>query len=367
MVVFGHLFMMGINDPVTTEVWLPFVTEPMFGLGSPERNPFNNALTWLQVVMNVSVGPLGVSIFFLVSGYVILRAIDGEAPLKFLVKRAFRLFPLSLLVGGLAALSTWAICTHYGVASPHTLASVVVSGFAATPFFNTFPTLPVMWSLTVEIFFYCMMAATAACFGRLGMIHLVVMAAGCAVLSIVCGWGMHQTGIAPGLASALTAISMCGYHSVYLLAGSVLLRAEQAGYSRLGLASVAAVLAVFAAETAATVATGSLYLTGTTPQNSVFALLIFVVAQLLGLSRQFRPGLFCAAISYPLYLVHIPIGWIVLFIFSRLGTEQNIAATLACLICVFLAWLLHHAVEVPSQKAGKGVAQRLVEKRPAAT
>ena len=115
----------------------------------------------------IGSGPLGVAIFFLISGFVILKTVDTTPPVAFLVKRFFRLIPLCAVVVLGTALLTMFFCSIYDIPQPNSITGVLTSMVAMNYFNGSFPTTPVLWTLAVEIWFYLIIAVAVGVAGRL--------------------------------------------------------------------------------------------------------------------------------------------------------------------------------------------------------
>jgi len=106
-------------------------------------------------------GPLGVPVFFIISGYCIrLAHKHTKTPREFIIRRLFRIFPpywFSLFVTA-AAILLLKIITGYN--SVETIPKKL-GDYLAMPFLYTYPlsTIPplniVYWTLPYELFFYC--------------------------------------------------------------------------------------------------------------------------------------------------------------------------------------------------------------------
>ena len=358
MVVFGHVFLMGINDFPTISVWVPYVTEPVFGPSSPAKNPFGPLTTWLVLQLNVSFGPLGVGIFFLISGYVILRALDRETPLNFLIRRCFRIFPPALAACAAIALLTRFLVGLHGGTSPHSVFSVFAGGFAVPGFVGAFSSIPVIWSLTVEIVFYLVLGTSAAFIGVLRRGHILALSAASGAAAIAILSGMISPLLPPGLVSAVNTFGFCCFHAGFLLIGSMLYRTADAPMSE-RVAWGAAACATFAVTVTVITQIGQLGPTGTTAQNCIAAFLIFVIAATLKLrSRWLRPLEFVGRISYSLYLIHIPLAWMLMFELAARGVRATGGAFVATAICLLLAWAMFEVVEKPAQTLGKALTKK---------
>jgi peptidoglycan/LPS O-acetylase OafA/YrhL len=112
-----------------------------------------------------SGGFLGVALFFVISGFIISHVAQTETLLSFAVKRAFRIFPPFWLAFGVAGV----------LAAPQnvTLARVVQEALLVTP--NPHILEP-SWTLTIEVIFYCSVAALLPLVKRAPLIAAAVIA-----------------------------------------------------------------------------------------------------------------------------------------------------------------------------------------------
>ncbi|MBI0538316.1 acyltransferase [Roseomonas sp. KE2513] len=354
LVVWAHIFIVGVNNPESMAPWLPALTTNVFGSTAVFTNPHGQLALFFVLKFGVSSGPVGVALFFLISGFVILRSVDRISPISFLVQRAFRIFPTCATVVIAVALLTGLYCTLTGTTQPHSLLSTITSSFALSGFFQLQGTLPVLWSLTVELAFYLLIALAVASFGRLGFRALISMALAClGGVGILNSTDLGAV-VSPRLWSQLIYASTLLIHITFMLIGSALYRGFSDKRPRM-----AAIVSVFLF--GIYVAAFELYRhlrgevnIGAAPQDALAALVIMAAAFWAKLSwRWLRPLRFVADISYPLYLVHTPIGWAVLVGFGTIGWNLHVAALGATLVCVVLSWMLHVWIELPSQRLGK--------------
>ncbi|MOA18889.1 Acyltransferase family protein [compost metagenome] len=75
---------------------------------------------------------------------------------------------------------------------------------------------------------------------------------------------------------------------------------------------------------------------------------------------------FYGDISYPLYLCHIPLAWIVLYETTRHGISLHVGAALSIAVITFVSWILHIAIERPSQEWSKKLSISIPRKAAAA-
>jgi len=335
LVVMGHVYLLGYNGYDGISNWVPGAATNIFGPDAAQKNIITGPLVWLAVHARINVGILGVGIFFLISGYVILLAVERESIGEFIVRRIFRIFPASVVVIVLTAFVTSAYCYASGTASPHTLASVAASVFLVSNDFHLLATVPVLWTLRIEVIFYILMAILAT-FGALSLRALVVT-------SIIC------SAIAIGTHSAAQSISFDALGICFLLVGSIIYRVHASGRLKDGIWIIVGLVLFFGTRNAIHYLAGKA-IGGLDSANAAWAFAIFISAMVSGLSwRGFLPLRWVADISYPLYLVHIPLAWIVFAILASRGFGMLSSGLIVGALILFVAWFVHVAVEKPCQ------------------
>lgn len=100
-------------------------------------------------------GGAGVVVFFLTSGYIITHVLQKESPSEFLIKRAFRIYPLYILAVILEVVLGYAINgTKIPSASTMIPRLLLIGDFFQTPT----GLANVEWTLRIEVLFYVFMA-----------------------------------------------------------------------------------------------------------------------------------------------------------------------------------------------------------------
>lgn len=107
--------------------------------------------------LNSTAGPMGMSLFFALSGYLIISTLRSATVPEFIVKRLARILPLAylyiLLVFLLLGLSKQALLSHLGFVVNYRLD-------------QTTPVTEHLWSLCVEVHFYVLVTLLAVVGGR---------------------------------------------------------------------------------------------------------------------------------------------------------------------------------------------------------
>jgi len=360
LVLYAHVVILGGTDPVGPKSYFPMIDT----VAAPPDNytfwrQLVNAEIWLES-FGVNAGHLGVGIFFLISGYVIMALIEKVGPSNFLIGRFFRIIPLSALVtlGGAAVFASYlAIRGHE---QTYDLETAIESAVLLP---TRHPPMPVIWSLIAECWFYGVIAAAVAIRRTaLSFSDIVATSVGC--LTVVVAVASNGS-ILPSLISASNNLTFAlspiffAYNLTFvsfILIGSAAYRMQQSKRYLSGVAAVGLLFAIFAAcfRLYDQLYPGTL---GFSMTNFIVSLAVFSAFLI---SNRFIPKMriaqFFADISYPLYLVHIPLAWLLLFWMTKHGMNGLYAMILTCITCIAAAYILHILVEVPTHRYGKSFA-----------
>ncbi|HMN73554.1 MAG TPA: acyltransferase [Rhodoblastus sp.] len=332
----------------------PDVVQMLTGIPNVKAEP-----SILSRIVPDALGGWGVSLFFVISGFVIPFSLERYSVKGFIVGRLWRIWP-TCWVG----LSITVAAVLIGV---HTMGGAVPFTFrdAITHFFPPFAAIAdsrqidsVMWTLEIEMFFYivCALAAARLRDGRwtLWLVPVAVFVVWLGVDQVVAQY--HESH--PALARRLTYFDLDPPYIVFMFCG-VALNLFQRGKLRLEgtVAAIALCLALFAVSQKI----------GQTPIKSsafVYALgLALFVACMLAQNwfGRWRITRFFSDISYPIYIIHGVAGYVILNAMMRHGWNSDVASlsTISLMIC--LAWLVHRFVEAPTHRIGQKIARNLSE------
>lgn len=359
VVVWGHVMLVGVGDPATVGHWVPSVTVPIFGPDTPATNPHGKLGMVLALSTGINPGGLGVALFFLISGFVIIRSVERVTAGQFLVQRFFRILPTCFAAVVIMALANWAVCAYLGVDQPNSLRSILTSTFALNFYNGAFSTIPVLWTLEVEMTFYLLVAVLAAIPGAITTQRLIATCAGC-LLFIALVVSPAASAINPEKLRILQHWCTIVVHISFMLVGSLIYRAYMAGGNWRSLAWVAVSLAFYWACLKVLGSATEGRSIGASLADCMGALVLFVGGMLVGLRAAWlAPLRWIGDISYPLYLLHVPFCWMLLAGFGALGLGIHSAGALSIGIVIGLSWVMHKTVEMPTQALGKRLAKRL--------
>ncbi|MET8048648.1 acyltransferase [Streptosporangium sp. NPDC005286] len=287
-------------------------------------------------------GYLGVDVFFMISGFVVLLSAWNRRPGAFLVSRIVRLYPAFWV----AVTITTVVSVTLGMGKyPITFGQYL----ANLTMFNALPDIPnvdvVYWTLWAEIRFYALILVLA----WIGITRS-------RVIGVLWGWlaltFLLQSGVLPSSVHSVADLVVQSQFSHYFIAGMALCMVYRFGLSwRLGAIVVVSLgNAVYRGiEFAGKVSIRYHTEIGTAVVVAVI-IAIFMVMTLVALratQRLGRPWFAVAgALTYPLYLVHAHVGFV---IFDRLGGSVPRYFLLAGLVALMglAAYAIHILVERP--------------------
>lgn len=281
-------------------------------------------------------GLFGVELFFMISGFVILGSARGRSARQFVVGRALRLLPAFWVAMALTAV----VMALWGDASGlRVTAGQVLGNLTMTPtLFGVEPVDGVYWTLLLELQFY----ALVLLFLVLGQGHRLGAFLPYWALAI---WLVNY--LVPALADRV----WLGDHFAFFVAGALIAEIRYAGVSPLrlgGLVATAAVTVPYAAWIASWLMPG--------PSGTVACMLLVVAfyAVLLSLclpsvaAVRLPASAWAGGLTYPLYLLHAHIGYILL---SRFGEESHPWTSYGVVLAVVLT--LTVAVHVLVERRGR--------------
>ena len=283
-------------------------------------------------------GYLGVVLFFMISGFVILWSADGRTPAQFLISRFSRLYPIFWVAIGLTVLTVSALGNATFSAANILANMTMVAGYLNQPYVDG-----VYWTLQVELKFYALVLLLLV-FRQMGQIDRWLLVW---LVASIAAWFVPVVG-------ALT-IHPFG---AYFIAGATMFRAREDGLTKGRTAILAVCLGLCMTE--AHEAT-HMYIFDDNPiypiASSLFVagLFLLMTAAALGYARvRERVFLFnLGMMTYPLYLLHNVIGK---HLYDALPTGRFVSISVVIGVLFVGCYLLAMYVDRPLSR----IANRLL-------
>lgn len=310
-------------------------------------------------------GFLGVAIFFLISGFVITHAATRETVGVFALRRLLRIYPpligaavISVVAVSIGAPRGWGAGVDgrwaQGIGLLDAVKAVSLVGYSTVP---QVIVVGVAWTLAIEVCFYVLMAAVGPVLRRPRVPDAVVPVALLLAVALVLGTN-HRFGPSYFLLSVSVS-----YVPLLLLGQAVYLLHQRRVRPWLGIGVALGDWAVFVWGLER-IQPGFLEPASAYGPSLAVALGVFLVAVLMeGRTKAHRIPDVLAARSYSIYLVHGPVGLLVLDALTHRGIAYR-WALLAALVAVGVATeAMYRGLERPSIALGKRLTAGLARRR----
>jgi peptidoglycan/LPS O-acetylase OafA/YrhL len=338
IVVWAHLsgywlFLTATSTPLQ-DVWVRWVTTPFH--------------------LNQNGGFLGVLVFFLISGYIITHTSLREGRLTFFVKRWFRIFPVLFV----AIAVTWGVVQlivsfhlpllgmQQGSVWAWLQAAFLIDGFRL-PAFMLSPT----WTLIIEVMFYVLVFAMLTRQKTKPLASTWLMIALWLIASVTF---MNV----PYLSSHQNALSV--FFVGFLIIGRLIYFAQRrlipmSDAFIAGTVTFMATCGLFeAASPGYLLAPGGWK--GFEPVVSfILAIIIFLAFLRMAPVRATKPFAFLGDISYSLYLLHFPVGFLVLTVLQHFAVMKTLSFFISLAVVIALSYVSYRWVEKPMQRLARRI------------
>ncbi|MEA2686332.1 MAG: hypothetical protein QOE93_1527 [Actinomycetota bacterium] len=311
---------------------------------------------WLGV-LKVSPGLIAIFLFFLVSGFVIPFSLERRTASGFLVRRFFRVYPTLWVALGITlsvlALQAFLTDAAFPFGKKDIAASAgLVAGYVGRPWVDS-----IYWTLAVEELFYAL-AVIAVWRGVLHRRSTVLV--GALILAGVCL--VAVPGGSPAAPSLLwwfrQGLSRNAGFAVVTMIGVLFHEHYQRRWdTRTCLLLGAAVLGAFFAALQGGPFPGNQ--AGIYFASSVGATLVFGTMYLLRRHVPYVKAIdWVANGSYPLYLLHVVTGMIVMHSLYERIHSFYVVVPLTFAVVLAMAAIVHKVVETPAMNLGRRISSR---------
>lgn len=294
---------------------------------------------------------MGINFFFVISGFVIFMSVADGSPKNFLISRFVRLFPAYWCAMALTAIVTllWG-AEVFNITWLQLLTNITM----VNELFGYKPIESAYWTLYIELKFYLLVLIVIS----LGMMkhfqHIIAVVLLASLLMLFHPWAQ----------SVDMFVAIFPHWSGYFAAGGMfyLIRRDGLNCYRCFLLLLSYVFvikqSIFFGNLMSSWFSITFNSTVIFAINTVFFALFCITALCKkNLLRQ-RYFYYLGVLTYPLYLIHQHIGYI---IFNALGNQVNIAliVTVTILLMLLIAYLIHTQIEL---KIGRRLKQYLTSK-----
>lgn len=327
------------------------------------------AEVWPGLSVLSSWGNLGVQLFFIISGFVILLSCWGRTPARFIASRVGRLYPAYVVAVLAAAALQFVIWPQMGTnREPWEILPNL------TMFQGGFPGVGhldgVYWTLWVELKFYLLM--TVFCWVGITARRVLIVAVAWPVAGLVLQGVGPALGFPQWLRDVLQQMMFPEYASLFA-GGMVLYLVYRHGHSLVRWGAVALNAGLAAWSSAGTAVVETPELTGYAHPWWGYALVVLglfalvAVVTLTGVSLCQIPGASAAGnLTYPVYLLHQLWGWWIIWLLTD-HLPAPVVLGIALGTVLMTAWCVHRWIERPWGPRLRGRVLRMLEPRAEAT
>lgn len=311
-----------------------------------------SALSYPTLAPLAQYGFLGVHLFFMISGFVILMTASRGGIADFTISRAVRLYPALWVCCTVTFIATLTIgAPRFSASAGQYFANLTLLG----DFFNVRPIDGVYWSLFVELRFYALIVAVLA-LGRMHRSQRLLIA-----------W-LLASALLQAMPDNKLAHLLIADYSGFFIGGAAcyLIWAEGTSGGRLALLAGAWLLALAQANREAA-ALGSRFAVTFEPfavavaVTAFFAVLLAIALRRTGWFGR-RRWLLIGAITYPLYLLHQNLGYM---LFNRYApvVDRHLLFWGVMALALAAAYAVHRLVERPLAARLRSILNRLAGHR----
>lgn len=330
--------------------WLARETVAEYIFAPPPEGPPSRILDWISFP-TLNYGPFGVSIFFLISGFVIPFSLARSKPLAFLVSRVFRIYPTYIVATAISLTCVWISSRYWGSNFIIDLNTLIrnLALIHSNTYYRTIDL--VNWSLCVELKFYIVCALMYKAVGQGAVIPILLFSILVLAAVILIPKTLSPLHIIP-FDLSIESIKVELMLVVFMLIGTCFYHHYVGNINSFtALISGAELLIICLACWPNTEwSSGVPYV----PLNYLYGLIIFTASyRFRSHFKPFAPLDFIAKISYPLYIVHSLIGYSAIRLLMGTGLSFRSAVAISFAGVVLISYLLHLTVETWSHEAGK--------------
>ena len=290
-----------------------------------------------QWIIKVPFGYMGVSVFFLLSGFLSLRQHkSGQSMVDFIKNKIKRLYPCYWI----AVIITYLIVKNFLIEKAVSIRDLLLNLTMLESFLGIKLVDGAYWTLANELIFYAFIVIVFVVLRHSYKFNIY------AIIWIICANVILCLNRNCICFAVLNKLFMAEYVQMFLAGGFIFVffYYEKKSYAFTVFGWIICLITqmrVFGISY-------TLFFLGAN-----FLLIFFVLLDKHDITypaymlKAFRPIVFLASISYPLYLIHQNIGYAIIINLYRMGIKSEIIIIIPTIILVGVAYLLHQFIEIP--------------------
>ncbi len=301
--------------------------------------------------ISIQYGGRAVAVFFLLTGYFAIKYLKERTSVQYVIDRFFRIYP----VYWVAVIITYILCLFFLPERSVSMKDLFLNLTMVPDLLGAEFVDGAYWTLQHQLIFYCIVCLI--CKMRLHKQTGKLAICWIALYSIIIV--LPSSTISTMIGKACSVFLLCNQYGTAFIIGILIANIEKSIIVKekkqiiaFGFALIWCVCLCYLGSDKAF----AVYLTVSTILVSISLILTnrrIVPAQRI--QKAFIPIETIAAISYPLYLLHQNIGYIIIARIERWGLTSELNLFIPLGGVLLLAWILHRFIEIPVSHIGKRV------------
>lgn len=291
---------------------------------------------------------IGVTLFFIITGYLMPMMIERHSRSSFLVNRVFRIFPTLIVATSITSLLVYLV-QNLTFPSKSYLASWTLT----YQFLKIVPVSGVLWTLVIEVLFYVLTAIIGTfTHKKIALLQLATVGLFCFSFFLTDGETLYPI------------LKIIRYFLMIFIGSTIYLVFRSEKITKLTKTSLI-ISSTFFSLLAFTLfkfqyKDGSTY---SSLGNHVISLVVFILALLAfrkGFVRQIPKSLtLLSELVYPLYLVHTTVGLLTMIALRAVVKNPYILVCAGTILSILVSYGLHRFIEQPSIRIGRNLIRKL--------
>ncbi|WP_413738058.1 acyltransferase family protein [Sodalis sp. RH21] len=323
-------------------------------LNAPEIEEISSNIYYqlLPPLTNFNYGPFGVSLFFLISGFVIPFSLSKKTRSGFLIARALRIYPVYIISSLIMLLTLYLTSKYYwGTAKYFDFYTILKNLTLTQSIFNAQSIDMVNWTLSIELkfYFFCVLFYSAINNAKIFPIFLL------GLFSLILIYTTNSQAPICNIGQFSISFSAIKDELIYMCFMSIgilfhfnhmqKISTNTMVVSGVGIISIILLMCKIKMDAAS--------FSGLTLNYSYGLTVFFMVFLLRDKVKKVKILAFLSGISYPFYVLHSIVGYSMLRILVDKGINFIYAFTFTFVVVLLIAFLMHATIEKYTIQMGR--------------